>query len=390
MELYLKTYQKVLFIGTGGGNDVFSTILAALSLQRTMTWESCAIAGVLSPFHIHKPVQATAYPGVVEILPTSKRYVQNKKDCKEISFVDATVAALVDQGIEHLAIEKVYGLSLRQGSQGVKQSLITLHQDYDYIVLVDVGGDILYRGEADTHIQSPMFDAIVLKGFVEAGVPGVLFEAGPGTDGEIDYDILEKILFEQSLKRTALMPRDIWQWQNLYQDHISAVRPGHTVPMTIKAFYSDDKFLQANYRIQKRIGEKKYYHNITQTISTRLCLDYYLLDPGKINNPFAVDCLSPMDWFVLTQAKKHRTNNEANMQYYDEDGIWWQILTPSPLFSVTDRISLILSGLQSLSDKDYDIALMWENDWGAVKRDFKSLAPTGNPRKGMIHISKIV
>ncbi|MEI6378584.1 MAG: DUF1152 domain-containing protein [Candidatus Falkowbacteria bacterium] len=385
----MKTYKKVLFIGTGGGNDIFSTILAALSLQRTMAWDSCAIAGVLSPFHIHKPVQGTAYPGVVEILTDSKRYIQNKNSSKEISFIDAMVTSLTRLGTGQLTIEKVFGLSLKQGSQGIKQSLLALHQEYDYFVLVDVGGDILYRGEADTHILSPMFDAMVLRGFVDAGVPGILFEAGPGTDGELDHDALYELLSQQAIQTIALESEDIAWWRSYYKGYIAGIRPGRTVPLTIKAFYAGTALMLENFRVHNRLGEKKFYHNFNQTISASLCKNYYLLDPGKINNPFAVDCDSPLDWFRLTQSKQRRTNNEANMQYYNEDGLWWQILTPSPLFSIADRVSLILLGLQDLQDKNYDAALMWKNDWLTVTRDFKELSPILSPDKNLIYVSRI-
>src|SRR5437868_1843907 len=90
-------HDRILFLGIGGGNDVFSCILAMLSLREIgWTWNSCAIAGVLSPFHKHTGMH-TRYHQVLEISAISKRHVVRNDRTIKIGFVDSIVAELVQK-----------------------------------------------------------------------------------------------------------------------------------------------------------------------------------------------------------------------------------------------------------------------------------------------------
>jgi hypothetical protein len=104
---------SVLFVGTGGGNDVFSCLLAADCLQQLgVRWEKARIAGLLSPFHRHT-VGTTADMGVARVSPYSRRYLQRYNAPREIGFVDARVAALVET--EHpLGIEEVLAFPIER------------------------------------------------------------------------------------------------------------------------------------------------------------------------------------------------------------------------------------------------------------------------------------
>lgn len=57
------------------------------------------------------------------------------------------------------------------------------------IDLLDVGGDILARGDEPT-LQSPFADALTLAACCQVNAPIRLLVAGPGLDGELPLDDL--------------------------------------------------------------------------------------------------------------------------------------------------------------------------------------------------------
>jgi hypothetical protein len=334
-------YSRVLFVGTGGGNDVFSTLLAALELEHRDSgwqWDSADIAGVLSPFHRHDNTKEIL-PGCFLTSPESTRHLLTTG--KQIGFIDATVAKLIADGVSENLAGRVLGLSLAQGTVGLAATFVELRKQYDMFVLVDVGGDIFYRGR-DPHVLSPMFDAMVLKAFVDSGVPGVLWEAGPGTDGELEVKALEKALTSLKAERHPLHKLAMLAWQGLYERYIEPVRPGRTVPFTIKAFLSNTLYVEDTFRCRAHLDDYRLYWLFQQKISTLLCQNFYLINPKRAAryNPFAVSCTDPFDWFVKTQVEQHRTNCEANLEFLQYSGKLMQFLTPSPLFNSDKQLAL--------------------------------------------------
>jgi hypothetical protein len=355
----IREVNRVLFVGTGGGNDIFSTTLAALSLwQLGWRWNEAAVAGVLSPFHRHHGL-TKVMPCVLETHPESTRHLLVED--KQIGFVDATVAKMIRQ--EPIAkINKVLGLSLEQGTVGLCRDLIALTYQYDFFVLVDLGGDIFYRGTQDWHVLSPMFDAMVLSSFWNADVPGVIFEAGPGTDGELDPDALAEILSQEKVEAHPCHLNVLDRWQHLYQTWIAPVRPGRTVPMTLKAQTATTLMMKEEFRCRAHLGDYRQYWPFQQQISTALCRNFYLVDSCVFDNPFALTCKDPFDWFVKTQLQQNRTSNEANLEYLSHEGEVWQFVTPAPLFPLAVRKDLIARCLANLQAGLYQGAWLLPED----------------------------
>lgn len=355
---------RLLFVGTGGGNDIFSTLLAAACLwHEGRRWQSCDIAGVISPFHGHA-VYETEFPGVFETKPDSSRFLLRQGDNRSIGFIDAHVAALV--AAQHpMLSQRVLALSLENGTFGLTANFAALAEAYEFIVLVDVGGDIFYSGPADSHVLSPMFDAMTLRAFVDSGAKGVLFEAGPGTDGEIEPESLTKAIDEAGGfdLATDIHPNVIDSWAERYRKWIEPHRTGNTVPTTIQAFRSTEIILHRRFRARAHLGGLRKYAEFDQRIHAALCRKFYLVKPERIVNPFAVSCASPVDWFHKTQVCQHRTNNEANLEYIWVGGKLWQFLTPSPLLSAKDRDELLELGLYELASGVCDGAWLFARDW---------------------------
>lgn len=367
-------YNRILFVGTGGGNDVYSAILALMQLKHDgWSWNHCDIAGVLSPFHLHTGPYAYSskhYP-VKHITEQSKRSIVTKKETTEIKFVDAAVAKLVAHNPD-LGISKVLGIPLDRGTVFLKELFTMWKKKYDFIVLVDVGGDILYRGKHDTHVLSPMFDAMVLKAFVQSGAQGILFEAGPGTDGELEPEALRSTLEKLHPQVLPLAHSVVSKWDHLYKEWVAPVRRGRTVPVTIEAFNSVKRILSLEYRARGHMGTQKYYEHFIQNIDTGLCKSYYLIKPKDIVNPFAVACSGPFQWFLKTQVAQQHTNCEVNLEVLHHKGKYFHFLTPSPLFLHGKRVQMIEYGLSRLKEGHSDHALIFADDWEQLNNSYKA------------------
>lgn len=370
-------FERVLFFGIGGGNDIFSTTLAMASLWKLgWRWDECAIAGIISPFHEHTVVE-TDIPGVYETKPDSKRLLLRKDAGREIKFVDSKVSEMIStEKAENIYnANRVLALSIKNGSKGLQESLRRLAFRYDFMVLVDLGGDFFYRGNIDWHILSPLFDCISLRAAQGAKFPCVLFEAGPGTDGELDPEALNIALGKYAHDACSLEPEIMDWWEMLYTKWIKDYRPGRTNEMTIQAFRETEPYLTVPYRVRAHLIDggvnRQYYRYFSHRIETELCRWFYLIDPCAITkNPFLVSCENAKDWFYKTQVMKWRTNNEANLEYLEEDGKLAQFLTPSPLLHEADRMALIKTGLRHLEDGIIEKALIFPQDMADAETGF--------------------
>ncbi len=369
----MKKFDNVLFVGIGGGNDVFSCILAANCLK-DIGWkfDRCDFAGVLSPFHEHTGMLYPPVPHLRFIDADSRRYVVRKDGAaivrREISFVDASVLGAIRAS--RLADRQI-GLSLEGGSAGLTRSFKALKKIYEYIVLVDVGGDCFYGGRIDEHVLSPMFDATVIQAFNDSGAEGILFEAGPGTDGELEPERIKTALMSCKAEAHRIRKETMGAWERLYRNHIEPVRPGRTVPTTIRAYLSKETELRIEYHPRAHIGKVRFYGEFMQTIDTRLCRKFFLLDPmlitRRVYNPCMVRSKGPIDWFMQTQIDGAHTNCEANLEYVNEGGRITQLLTPSPLLTREQRQTLITIGIADLVDGITDRAILLPDDWDAVQ-----------------------
>lgn len=82
-----------------------------------------------------------------------------------------------------------------QGAVGITRQLEELVRHFapDSVVLLDVGGDILARGDEPT-LRSPLADGLTLAACGRLGIPVRLLIAGPGLDGELPADVLRPLL----------------------------------------------------------------------------------------------------------------------------------------------------------------------------------------------------
>ncbi|CQR62895.1 DUF1152 domain-containing protein [Streptomyces leeuwenhoekii] len=100
--------------------------------------------------------------------------------------------------LPRLAAELPHTLALidpGHGAEGVTRQLEELinHLEPESIDLLDVGGDLLARGDEPT-LRSPLADALTLAACGQVNAPIRLLIAGPGLDGELPADDLRGVL----------------------------------------------------------------------------------------------------------------------------------------------------------------------------------------------------
>lgn len=353
--------DRIAFLGAGGGNDVFSCLLAAASLKRLgWEWKRASIGGILSPFHGHDIGWAAGYyRGTIR--PDSTRSLKRRGEETRIPFVDAKVAELVEQARPY-GIDHVFGLDASEGAYGLKWAMH--HLGVERIVLVDVGGDIFAAWE-DHRVLSPMFDAMALRAVCEPEAPPcTLFEAGPGTDGELAPERLRAELLRPEIAAHPLHAEDVGDWERMYKKWIEPTRPGNTVPNTIEAFRWRAPVYDVEVRARAQLGGRRWYRSFRQRIDTDLCKRFYLTAPQAVvgRNPFAVHG-DPERWFRAVQSKYgQERNNEASLQYYLRHGRLLQFLTPSPLLDRRDRTEIITRALGEMEAHLCEEALLWAHD----------------------------
>ncbi|MFI1305189.1 DUF1152 domain-containing protein [Streptomyces sioyaensis] len=120
---------------------------------------------------------------------------------------DATPIAPAGSTLPRLAAELPQTFALtdpHHGAEGIVRQLEELVQrlEPESVDLLDVGGDILARGDEPT-LRSPLADALTLAACCELNYPVRLLVAGPGLDGELPADALRDRLGSVALTLTA-------------------------------------------------------------------------------------------------------------------------------------------------------------------------------------------
>ncbi|MFD5078913.1 DUF1152 domain-containing protein [Streptomyces sp. NPDC058371] len=108
---------------------------------------------------------------------------------------EARPIAPVGSTLPRLAAELPHTFALidpMQGAEGIVRQLeeVIEHLAPESIDLLDVGGDILAKGDEPT-LRSPLGDALTLAACCQVNAPVRLLVAGPGLDGEIPAEDLQ-------------------------------------------------------------------------------------------------------------------------------------------------------------------------------------------------------
>ncbi|MFF7094159.1 DUF1152 domain-containing protein [Streptomyces rubradiris] len=181
--------MKRLIIAAGGGGDAVAAAMLHAALYGdeepgvifTYAWDRLLIDPVPGPRG------ARDFTGLRPITPT-------------VSAVPAGARPIAPAGstLPLLAAALPHTFALLdpdQGAVGIKRQLgeLVSFLEPESIDLLDVGGDILARGDEPT-LKSPLADALTLAAASQVNAPVRLLIAGPGLDGELPPDELRPLL----------------------------------------------------------------------------------------------------------------------------------------------------------------------------------------------------
>ncbi|WP_329400707.1 DUF1152 domain-containing protein [Streptomyces melanogenes] len=177
-----------LIVAAGGGGDAVAAAMLDAALYGaedravifTYAWDRLLIDPVPGPRG------ADNFTGLIQLTPA-------------VWTVPATARPIAPAGstLPRLAAELPHTFALidpHHGAEGITRQLEDLvrHLSPASIDLLDVGGDILARGDEPT-LKSPLADALTLAACCQVNASIRLLVAGPGLDGELPVDGLRPL-----------------------------------------------------------------------------------------------------------------------------------------------------------------------------------------------------
>jgi hypothetical protein len=193
-EAILRAACRPLVIGMGGGGDVVGA-LASAEFSRLydgaepvvggITWERRPIDPMPGPRRVEEVTGGELVaPGVFLAGP------QTRVRDRDVYFGESKMAGFLGRPTLLVAIE--------DGPQAIAEGLTGAlrHLGGDLILFIDVGGDVLARGD-EPGLRSPLCDAVMLAAAArlgEAGLPVLLGVFGIGCDAELtSAEVLQRL-----------------------------------------------------------------------------------------------------------------------------------------------------------------------------------------------------
>ncbi|MBU0460048.1 MAG: DUF1152 domain-containing protein [Nanoarchaeota archaeon] len=199
-------YSKALVMGAGSGRDIASSVLITEKLREYGI--DVDLAGFLTPWALHK------FDGKLEKTlnkssKPSRKFIATKEDVSLDSYFEPELPDINEK--LGLGIGEIYLFSLQYGTERLKEELegLVKQGDYDLIVAVDVGGDILAHRQDLGSVYTPIVDLTCLEVLADLKTTAdkYLTVVAPGVDGEIPSERLKEIIGnERVLRREQLTP----------------------------------------------------------------------------------------------------------------------------------------------------------------------------------------
>ncbi|MDP3026910.1 MAG: DUF1152 domain-containing protein [Nanoarchaeota archaeon] len=364
-------YKKPLVIGMGGGNDIVSATLVLSDLINS--GKKPDLAGICSPGAWHVYDRKEEKP--VNILTSQTKRYRPSKNPVDLSFIDAKLPEfLKEQDIS----SKVYNLSLRYGTSSLISGLQELikEREYDGLIAVDIGGDVLARGPKDPTILSPLMDFTIMYVLSQIETPSTLVVFGLQTDGELRPKGCEEIL--QELKNSGLLKdtvtikdsdKAIKTFEKVYRK-IENIRHGHTAEMTFKTLKATAD-IHADYKRTIRILDRKWHQDFPITLEAKYFGKAFVIDLKGLakTRELAFSYKTPLELYIKTK-KIVDTKTEMDMMYEwaNETCLWLGLLCPQ--IQDSERKEILKYGIDNI-DVHADVALLWKKDDINIEGMFK-------------------
>ncbi|MEU6173730.1 DUF1152 domain-containing protein [Streptantibioticus parmotrematis] len=188
---------KRVVIAAGGGGDPIGTAVVAHALypdrpvvMLSYAWERLVVDPVPGPR------AAADFTGLRHLTPHVPLFTP---DTRPVAPAGSTLPRLSTELAPDIGLLDPYG-----GVPGLARQIreVVEHHGAERVDVVDVGGDVLARGDEPT-LLSPLPDALVVAACATAGVATRVHVAGPGLDGEIPEEVLSPRLGDDTFTLTA-------------------------------------------------------------------------------------------------------------------------------------------------------------------------------------------
>jgi DNA-directed RNA polymerase subunit H (RpoH/RPB5) len=355
-------FKRPLVIGTGGGNDIVSATLILADLQDRHIYGD--LAGICSPGALH------VYNGMAErsvntVFGNTQRFIESKNR-KSVTFIDSLVPQVLKN---NNLLGRVYNLSGRFGTDALIEELEILasQREYDGIIAVDVGGDILSRGKKDPTVLSPLMDFTTLYAVSKLSTSSVLVEFGLQTDGELRPQGCAEILDELRLNRMLLAETKIKKedpavrkLEEVYGG-IKDVRHGHTAAMTFRTL-EETEDINTEYRFHVQVLDKKVTHRFPIKLESKYFGKAFVIDLKSLakNRANAFSYNNNLEMYLRTKLIADTKTEMDNLYYSDGENVTWLGMV-CPQIAGDERKDLINHGLDNLP-LHADSAILWTKD----------------------------
>jgi|GEM_PF-2606911 len=186
-------HKNVLVVGAGSGRDIANAVFVTEYLKQ-FGIKKISLAGFLTPWAVHyfggkieKPINRK--------IENSYKVLANNKSKKLDSYFEYLLPRLNDD--YNLGLKNIFLFSLHHGYKKLEKSMEAFIQknNFDLIIIVDVGGDILVNNNTAKDAFTPFVDLVCLKIFRKIkNIDRFVFVIAPGVDGEIDIKNQRKII----------------------------------------------------------------------------------------------------------------------------------------------------------------------------------------------------
>ena len=244
-----------IVIGMGGGYDIVAAyMLTATFANEHDEFENVDIGGFLNPKFRHVYRQEDGQydeEKAINLVRDAKKY--RISNGKSVSFIDSFLAQHVPNTVYNFSIHDIRAVV----------NFLSTH--YTRIIFCDVGGDVLFSGEKDNMVKTPLIDAFALKIAQELDKRvsvGVML-LGLGFDGELPYANI-KYNMERLYRINAITNvwemnrRSIIELEKIYYT-IRELGKGKTIQLLIDTWYG--RVTNADIFEKRRIRDFTEWYN---------------------------------------------------------------------------------------------------------------------------------
>jgi len=383
-------YSKALVIGAGSGRDIASSVLITEKLREQGIYVD--LAGFLTPWALHEFDDKLEKP-VNRLLGTpTRKFIATKEDVSLNSYFEPE---LIEINREFgLGIGDIYLFSLHYGTEKLRSELegLVALNNYDLIVAVDVGGDILTLKQDLCSVFTPIVDLSCLEILADMKTTAnkYLTVIAPGVDGELSSKQLTEIIGnERVLSREQITPesRNYQTFVRVYDEINRRTNSSSHTGDVIKKIVEGKSDFTEEYQRCLGVHDRSWDVSFTVQLKRELAREIYYFDLETVKSQRRDICVSYENILQAYMQMKEMgsSGTEIDLTYVPRrikngdysDCIF--VLDPFSRASKNQRKELVEYGLSRI--KEIGAVLVPENYLGAALADGTTYEGLSNTRK---------